>query len=181
MNTRLEGVLDEMVTRAIDRVLAARMPEIEEAARRAVERGLERALSGHEGAPAASTSSVSAAARRPPAVARRPSQGGTRRSTSDGKRRSAEALAAAARAPANVVRIPVERRSPSQVETMMTSLLLQITETPGMTSEGLVDVLAQKGIQTSTRDLRLPITRLLGLRHIQVRGNKRFTRYYPAR
>src|ERR1700679_3912571 len=95
--TRLEGVLNDMVTRAIEAVLAAKMAEIEEAAQLAIERGLERSLRGQEMGPAAA-SSVAGGARRPvPGVVRRAAPGAARRAT--------EARAAAARAPAKVIHV----------------------------------------------------------------------------
>jgi hypothetical protein len=185
MNTRMEALVNEMVTRTIEAVIATKLPEIEEAAQRAIERGLERALSGRESAPVAAASPV---------------PGVRRVSSPAAKRRADEARAAAARAPApankapapvNVVRIPprqpprkVEqvpyRRSPSEVEQMTIALLHQIAETPGMTSEGLVEQLGAKGIEASTREIRLPLRKLLMHRQVQTRGDKRFTRYYPV-
>jgi hypothetical protein len=64
---------------------------------------------------------------------------------------------------------------------MTIAMLHQIAETPGMTSEGLVEMLGAKGIETSTREIRLPLRHLLAHRRIERQGDKRFTRYYPVR
>jgi hypothetical protein len=67
------------------------------------------------------------------------------------------------------------KRSPDQIAATADRLLEYIRENPGQRMESIATAMA-----SSTRELALPIKRLLRDRQIQVEGQKRATSYYPA-
>jgi len=67
------------------------------------------------------------------------------------------------------------RRSAAEVASTTDSLLTFITEHPGLSAEGIA-----KGLDVSTRELVLPIKRLVMARALAVEGKTRATRYFPA-
>lgn len=67
------------------------------------------------------------------------------------------------------------KRSPDEIAAAADRLLQYIRENPGQRMEAIAVALS-----SSTRELALPIKRLLRGRQIQVQGQKRATSYYPA-
>lgn len=68
------------------------------------------------------------------------------------------------------------KRSPDEIAATADVLLQYIRENPGQRMESIATAMS-----SSTRELALPIKRLLRGRRIQVQGQKRATSYYPAR
>jgi hypothetical protein len=67
------------------------------------------------------------------------------------------------------------KRSPDEIAATADRLLQYIRENPGQRMESIAAAMS-----SSTRELALPIKRLLRGRHIQVQGQKRATSYFPA-
>jgi hypothetical protein len=67
------------------------------------------------------------------------------------------------------------KRSPDEIAATADRLLQYIRENPGQRMENIATAMG-----SSTRELALPIRRLLQGRQIQVQGQKRATSYYPA-
>ncbi len=67
------------------------------------------------------------------------------------------------------------RRSPEQLEAQMTVLADAIDAGPGRRIEEIAEELGE-----STKELTLPIRKLLDTKRIRRKGQRRATRYYPA-
>ncbi|HWN70875.1 MAG TPA: hypothetical protein VNM90_24705 [Haliangium sp.] len=67
------------------------------------------------------------------------------------------------------------KRSPDEIAATADRLLQYIRENPGQRMESIATAMS-----SSTRELALPIKRLVRNRQIQVEGQKRATSYYPA-
>ncbi len=65
------------------------------------------------------------------------------------------------------------KRSPAQLERLQEAVLETITLNPGLRIEALSEVM-----NVSSRDLTLPIRKLLGARKIKKKGQKRATSYF---
>jgi hypothetical protein len=68
---------------------------------------------------------------------------------------------------------PGAKRSPAQLEELQDQLLETITVNPGLRIEALSEVM-----EVPSRDLTLPIKKLLAARKIKKKGQKRATAYY---
>ncbi len=67
------------------------------------------------------------------------------------------------------------KRSPEELDQMAEQLHAHIQENPGERMEEIA-----RSVGSSTRDLALPVKKLLSDRRIRTEGQKRATRYYPA-
>lgn len=67
------------------------------------------------------------------------------------------------------------KRSPEEIAETADQLLTYIRENPGQRMEAIA-----KALDSTTKDLTLPIKKLLQQGHVQVEGQKRATSYYPA-
>jgi hypothetical protein len=67
-----------------------------------------------------------------------------------------------------------ERRTPEELAATLERLATYITQNPGQGIEAI-----GKGMNTPTRELTLPIRKLLADKRIRKRGQKRSTKYYP--
>jgi hypothetical protein len=79
------------------------------------------------------------------------------------------------RARGNGVRVRGGKRSSEQVEGDATRLLAFITESPGKRAEEIA-----REIGLSTKEMALPLKKLIGGRQIRTEGQKRATRYFPG-
>lgn len=68
-----------------------------------------------------------------------------------------------------------EKRTAQAMEQMKVALLAQIKKTPGSGIEAI-----GKSLGIATRDLALPIRKLIAKKAIRRRGRKRATKYFPA-
>ena len=68
---------------------------------------------------------------------------------------------------------PGAKRSPAELEHLQAALLETITVNPGLRVEALSEVM-----KVPSRDLTLPIRKLLGARKIKKKGQKRATSYF---
>ena len=73
-----------------------------------------------------------------------------------------------------VVRQPGEKRAPEELKRITDQLGAYIKANPG---QGIEQI--SKAMHTPTKDLTLPIKKLLQARKIGSKGEKRATRYYP--
>jgi hypothetical protein len=67
------------------------------------------------------------------------------------------------------------KRSPEEIAETADQLLAYIRENPGQRMEAIA-----KALDSTTKDLTLPIKKLLQQGHVRVEGQKRATSYYPA-
>ena len=67
------------------------------------------------------------------------------------------------------------KRSPEEIQETADQLLNHIRENPGQRMEAIA-----KSLGSTTKDLTLPIKKLLQNGHVRVEGQKRATSYYPA-
>ena len=67
------------------------------------------------------------------------------------------------------------KRSPEEIQETADQLLNHIKENPGQRMEAIA-----KSLGSTTKDLTLPIKKLLQGGHVRVEGQKRATSYYPA-
>lgn len=67
------------------------------------------------------------------------------------------------------------KRSPEEIAATADQLLTYIRENPGQRMEAIA-----KALDSTTKDLTLPIKKLLLQGHVRVEGQKRATSYYPA-
>jgi hypothetical protein len=67
------------------------------------------------------------------------------------------------------------KRSPEEIAETADQLLGYIRENPGQRMEAIA-----KALDSTTKDLTLPIKKLLSQGHVRVEGQKRATSYYPA-
>jgi hypothetical protein len=66
------------------------------------------------------------------------------------------------------------KRPPGEIETLTAELGSYIKSNPGQRIEQIA-----KGIGTSTKELTLPVKKLLAKKAIKTRGQKRATQYFP--
>lgn len=66
------------------------------------------------------------------------------------------------------------KRPPGEIETLTGELASYIKSNPGQRIEQIA-----KGIGTSTKELTLPVKKLLAKKAIKTRGQKRATQYFP--
>ncbi len=66
------------------------------------------------------------------------------------------------------------KRPPGEIETLTAELGSYIKNNPGQRIEQIA-----KGIGTSTKELTLPVKKLLAKKAIKTRGQKRATQYFP--
>jgi hypothetical protein len=66
------------------------------------------------------------------------------------------------------------KRPPGEIETLTSDLGAYIKSNPGQRIEQIA-----KGIGTSTKELTLPVKKLLAKKAIKTRGQKRATQYFP--
>ena len=66
------------------------------------------------------------------------------------------------------------KRPPGEIETLTSELAAYIKANPGQRIEQVA-----KGIGTSTKELTLPVKKLLAKKAIKTRGQKRATQYFP--
>jgi hypothetical protein len=66
------------------------------------------------------------------------------------------------------------KRPPGEIETLTADLGSYIKSNPGQRIEQIA-----KGIGTSTKELTLPVKKLLAKKAIKTRGQKRATQYFP--
>jgi hypothetical protein len=91
--------------------------------------------------------------------------------------------AAPAKAPARQVtrkvaappRAPGEKRPPAELAKLVEKLGEYIKAHPGLRMEAI-----GKGLGLPTRELNLPVKKLLASKRVRVEGHKRATEYYPA-
>ena len=90
---------------------------------------------------------------------------------------SARSAAASPRAtaPKKVARAPGAKRPPAELVKLTEKLASYIQANPGARMEAIA-----KAIATPTRDLNLPVKKLLAAKKIRVQGHKRATEYFPA-
>jgi hypothetical protein len=67
------------------------------------------------------------------------------------------------------------KRSPEEIAETADQLLTHIRENPGQRMEAIA-----KALDSTTKDLTLPIKKLLQQGHVRVEGQKRATSYYPS-
>ena len=67
------------------------------------------------------------------------------------------------------------KRSPEEIAETADQLLTYIRENPGQRMEAIA-----KALDSTTKDLTLPIKKLLSQGHVRVEGQKRATSYYPS-
>ena len=67
------------------------------------------------------------------------------------------------------------KRSPEEIAETADQLLTYIRENPGQRMEAIA-----KALDSTTKDLTLPIKKLLQQGHVRVEGQKRATSYYPS-
>lgn len=67
------------------------------------------------------------------------------------------------------------KRSPDEIQETADALLEYIRENPGQRMEAIA-----KALDSTTKDLTLPIKKLLQTNMVRVEGQKRATSYYPA-
>jgi hypothetical protein len=79
------------------------------------------------------------------------------------------------RKPAGVKRAPGEKRPPAELAKLTEKLGDYIKAHPGLRMEAI-----GKALGTPTRDLNLPVKKLLSSKKIRVQGHKRATEYFPA-
>ncbi len=91
-------------------------------------------------------------------------------------KRARTAPAVATRAPKVVAskRKPGEKRSPEEIQAVTTQLLTYVKSNAGQRVEEIAS-----GLSTSTKELTLPIRKLLKDKKLTAKGQKRATRYYP--
>lgn len=95
------------------------------------------------------------------------------------KKAAAPAKAAAkAAAPAKAAAKPAKKgakRDPKELEKLVEAVKAHITQHPG---EGVETIAKQ--LNVSSKEITLPITKLLASKAISKKGEKRATKYYPA-
>lgn len=89
---------------------------------------------------------------------------------SGGSRRGGDKVLSAPRA-----RRKSGKRSPEEIAETADQLLTYIKENPGQRMEAIA-----KALDSTTKDLTLPIKKLLLQGHVRVEGQKRATSYYPS-
>lgn len=73
-----------------------------------------------------------------------------------------------------VARAKGAKRPPSEIESLTTELGNYIKNNPGQRIEQIA-----KGLGTTTKELTLPVKKLLAKKAIKTRGQKRATQYFP--
>ena len=74
----------------------------------------------------------------------------------------------------SVSRAKGAKRPPGEIEKLASELASYIKSNPGQRIEQIA-----KGIGTSTKELTLPVKKLLAKKSIKTRGQKRATQYFP--
>jgi hypothetical protein len=87
----------------------------------------------------------------------------------------ASASASTSRKPASAKRAPGEKRPPAELAKLTERLGEYIKAHPGLRMEAI-----GKALGTPTRELNLPVKKLLAAKKIRVQGHKRATEYFPA-
>ena len=100
------------------------------------------------------------------APAKKASNGAAANGTSNG------VAHAAPKAPKSGARAPGEKRDPKELAKLVERVASYITKHPGLGIESI-----GKALETPTKDLTLPIKKLLGEKRIASKGKKRATRY----
>jgi len=86
----------------------------------------------------------------------------------------AKAAPKAAKAAPSAKRKPGEKRTPAALAQITEQVYNYIKSNPGQGVEQIA-----KALQTSTKELTLPIRKLLGEKKVGSKGQKRATRYFP--
>jgi len=100
----------------------------------------------------------------------RPKKGAAVAAAPVGKKSAAKA----AKGPQVARRKPGAKRSPEEIEQTTTALLQTIHANPGNRIEEIA-----RSLSTSTKDLTLPVKKLLSEKKITSKGTRRATKYYP--
>jgi hypothetical protein len=100
---------------------------------------------------------------------------GKKRGPAAGAGKAAKAPKAAPPAPAAAKRKAGQKRSPEEIAKTTEKLLQYITKNSGQRIEEIA-----KGVSNSTKELTLPIKKLLNDKKISAKGEKRATRYFVA-
>jgi DNA-binding NtrC family response regulator len=100
---------------------------------------------------------------------------GKKRGPAAAASKSAKAPKAAPAAPAAAKRKAGQKRSPEEIAKTTDKLLQYITKNSGQRIEEIA-----KGVSNSTKELTLPIKKLLNDKKISAKGEKRATRYFVA-
>lgn len=100
---------------------------------------------------------------------------GKKRGPTAAASKSAKAPKAAPAAPAAAKRKAGQKRSPEEIAKTTDKLLQYITKNSGQRIEEIA-----KGVSNSTKELTLPIKKLLNDKKISAKGEKRATRYFVA-
>lgn len=72
-------------------------------------------------------------------------------------------------------RAPGAKRSPAELETLKEDVRSYIRQNPGKGIERIAE-----GLGTSTRELNLPIKKLIAEGAVKTKGHKRATKYFPG-
>ena len=72
-------------------------------------------------------------------------------------------------------RAPGEKRPPAELAKLTEKLVAYIKGQPGQRMEAIA-----KALGTATRELNLPVKKLLAAKKIRIEGHKRATEYFPA-
>lgn len=110
------------------------------------------------------------AARAPASLAKAPAAG---KSLKAGQMSTASKSPASRKASA--MRLPGAKRPPAELAKLTEKLGDYIKSNPGLRMEAIA-----KGLATPTRELNLPIKKLLKSKKIRFEGHKRATEYFPA-
>ena len=173
----LAGAVEE----AIEKAVAAALPGVERRVREAAERGIAAAVAGSAHvlgvSPPASRRAPKATSRKalPAAKVARAKKG------PKAKRTPAPKLKRVAAKRKAVSTRHRERRSTEELQALEDAVLAQIEAAPGSTSEKLVEALKAKGLELTSKRIKLPLTRLEDAGKVRHEGAKRFTRYLPAK
>lgn len=89
--------------------------------------------------------------------------------------RAATPKTSAARRVASPARKKGSKRPPAEVSRLETTLAAHIEKNPGRRVEEI-----NKDLGTTTKDVRLPLAKLVSTGRVKTKGNRRATKYFPA-